>query len=158
MNSLVEELLGSLQEGTGDNDDGCGSISSLNILSLGDLDKHLSSWMNDGHFVQNSGAIIGDDNLTSLVLDLHIEIQIKQLVGVILTILSIPLGPRDVLTTSATALAAVILVCLISFDFSLSICLSCCIFQIFCFKIIYKRWLINLKFNKGRNNKINWKS
>ena len=34
MNSFVKELLGGLQEGTGDNDDGCGSISSLNILSL----------------------------------------------------------------------------------------------------------------------------
>jgi hypothetical protein len=34
MNSLVKKLLGSLKKGTGNNDNRCGSISSLNILGL----------------------------------------------------------------------------------------------------------------------------
>ena len=70
MDSLLEKLSASLEEGTGDDDDGSGTITSLNILSLGDLDEHFCGWMDDLHLFQNSGAIIGNQNSSLWVLDL----------------------------------------------------------------------------------------
>jgi hypothetical protein len=72
--------------------------------------------MDDFHLLENCGAIVGDDNSTLAVLDLE-NVRSKET----LTILSIPLGPRDVLTTSATALAATMLVDLTSLAFSESL-------------------------------------
>jgi hypothetical protein len=61
--------LGCLQEGSGHDDDGSGSITGFNILSFGDLNEHLGGWVNDGHLLQDGGAIVGDQNFASLILD-----------------------------------------------------------------------------------------
>jgi hypothetical protein len=52
--------------------------------------------MDDFHLLEDGGSIIGDDNFTLSILDLALDRE--------LTILSIPRGPRLVLTTSATAI------------------------------------------------------
>jgi len=70
VDSLVQELLGGSEKSTGHHDDGGSSISSLNILSLGDLDEHLGGGVDDLHLLEDGGAIIGDQNSTLAVLDL----------------------------------------------------------------------------------------
>jgi len=95
--------------------------------------------MDDLHLLEDSGAIVGDDNSTLRILDLY-DFVVRD-VKIILTILSMPLGPREVLTTSATALAAVMLVDLTSFDFSQSFWFMCLSFIFaFDFKLINYRW------------------
>lgn len=111
MDTLLEELLTGVKEGSSDDNDGGGSISGFNILSLGDLDEHLGGRVDDLHLLEDGGSIVSDEDLSFGVLNLS-----GKKTG--LTILSIPLGPRDVLTTSETALAAMMLFIRVSCSFS----------------------------------------
>ena len=72
MDTLSEEILSGFQKSTGHDDDGGSTISSFDILSFGDLDEHLSGWMDDGHHLEDGGTIICNENFTTLVLDLNI--------------------------------------------------------------------------------------
>jgi len=67
--SLGHEIGGGLKQSTGHDDNGCGTITSLNILSLGDFDKHSSGGVDDLHLFEDSGTIIGDQNFTLGCLD-----------------------------------------------------------------------------------------
>jgi hypothetical protein len=60
MNTLSQEVLASLEEGSGNNDDRGGTVTSLNVLSLRNLDEHLSGRVDYFHLLKNGGTVIGD--------------------------------------------------------------------------------------------------
>jgi len=60
VNSLGKEILASLEESTSNNDNRCGTITSLNILSLRNLDEHLGGRMDYFHLLKDGGTIVGD--------------------------------------------------------------------------------------------------
>ena len=64
MDSSSKETLASMQQSTSNNYNGSCAISSFNILSLGNLDEHLSSGMNNVHLLQDSSTIVGNEYLT----------------------------------------------------------------------------------------------
>lgn len=64
MDTLLEELLASVEESSGDDNNRGGTISGLNILGLGDLDEHLSGRMDDLHLLEDGCSIIGNEHLT----------------------------------------------------------------------------------------------
>lgn len=57
--------------------------------------------MDDFHLLEDSCSVVSDQDFSSRVLDL--ECSVIRIAQYVLTILSIPRGPRLVLTTSATA-------------------------------------------------------
>ena len=97
VDTLSHQVLAGSEESTSHNDNGSSTITSLNILSLGDFDKlkrtnkkvreysriksdstvrnyatyHSSGGVNNLHLGEDSGSIVGNDNLTLGVLDLY---------------------------------------------------------------------------------------
>jgi hypothetical protein len=64
VNALVEELLSLVEEGTGKNYDTGSTITDFVILRLRKLDEEAGSLVLNLHLLDNSGAIIGNDNIT----------------------------------------------------------------------------------------------
>jgi len=89
---LIEELLGLIEELTGDDDSGGGAVTDFLLLRLADLDDHVGRRVVDVHLLQDGDAVVRDDDGPAGV-DEH---------------LVHPPGPSVVRTDSATALPAVI--------------------------------------------------
>jgi hypothetical protein len=64
VDTAVEEVFDGLQESTAENDDGGGTITGFNVLSLRELDKHLGAGMCDLELGDDGGTIVGNDDLT----------------------------------------------------------------------------------------------
>ena len=72
VNSLVKKLLGLLEDGSGKHDNTRGAVADLVVLGGRELDEEFGSLMMDLkvlafkctylHFLENCGAIIGDDD------------------------------------------------------------------------------------------------
>jgi len=62
--TLVEQLLGLLQDSSGKDDDTSGTISNFVILGGGKLHQEFGGLMMNLHLFEDSGTIVGDDNLT----------------------------------------------------------------------------------------------
>jgi len=60
---VLDQLVGPLQELSGNNDDRGGAITDLLILLLSQLDQNASSWMLHLQHVQNGGAVVGDGDI-----------------------------------------------------------------------------------------------
>merc|ERR1719336_715125 len=69
VDSLLQQLVCRVQKRSGSHNDRCSSISSLNVLSLAQLDQHLSGRMDNSHLVQDRGAVVCDGHLALRVLD-----------------------------------------------------------------------------------------
>ncbi|KAL8111044.1 hypothetical protein AgCh_026701 [Apium graveolens] len=62
MNTGREERLALFEESAGDDDDGGGAVAGDDVLRLGEFDEKLRRRLEDFHFVENSGAVVGDDD------------------------------------------------------------------------------------------------
>ena len=62
MDAGGEESLALFEEGAGDDDDGGGAVSGDDVLRLRELNEELGGGLEDFHFVENSGAVVGDDD------------------------------------------------------------------------------------------------
>ena len=60
MDTLSQEVLASLEEGSGNYDNRGGTVTSLNVLSLRNLDEHLSGRVDYLHLLKDGGTVIGD--------------------------------------------------------------------------------------------------
>mmetsp|Transcript_57657 Transcript_57657/g.65792 ORF Transcript_57657/g.65792 Transcript_57657/m.65792 type:complete len:230 (+) Transcript_57657:1219-1908(+) len=67
VDTLFNITLGFLQEGSGQQNDGGGSITDFLILRLGNVDQSFSSRVNNFQILHNGGTIIGDDNLLTIM-------------------------------------------------------------------------------------------
>ena len=106
VDTLVEELLGLLEDGAGEHDDSGGSISDFVVLRCGQLDQQL------GGLVMNlDGNVKGGLVLTSIFSRMVAPslVMMTSPSGET-SILSMPLGPRDVFRRLATVLAAKMLI------------------------------------------------
>ena len=91
--------------------------------------------MHDGHMLEDRGSIICNDNFTRRCLDLSWNksvsiswlFHINSALSLVLTILSIPFGPRLVLIASLTAFAAFIFDLLTSSGLSCVLNALCCL-------------------------------
>jgi hypothetical protein len=89
VDTLAHKVLAGAEEGTGHHDDGGGTITSLDILGLGDFDKlknkieglgkneknfaltyHLGGGVDNLHLSEDGGTIVSDNDLAFGVLDL----------------------------------------------------------------------------------------
>ena len=71
MDVVLDQLVTSLQELSGENNNGCCTITDLSILNLGELNQNFGGWMSDLQLFENCGAIVGDGNITD-VIDEHL--------------------------------------------------------------------------------------
>ena len=65
--ALVDESLGLFQELSGCEDNGGGSVSNLVVLRSCDINEGLGSWMDDVKKADESGAIVGDGDTSTVV-------------------------------------------------------------------------------------------
>ena len=63
VNVLFNEVLASLEQFTGENDRRGRSVKAVLFLSFGHFDDHLCSWVFDVHFLEDGGAVVGDDDI-----------------------------------------------------------------------------------------------
>lgn len=64
---VLDEVVGSLEELSGEDDNGGGTVTDLTILDLGELDEDLSSGVSDLKLLENSGAIVSDGHIADIV-------------------------------------------------------------------------------------------
>lgn len=64
VDALVEHLLSGTEKASGNDDDRSGTVTGLDILSLGELDEHAGGGVHDGHVLEDGGTVVGDDDLT----------------------------------------------------------------------------------------------
>ena len=62
VDALGEEDAACLEENAGDNDDGFGAISGLDVLQLGEFDEHFCRGVDDVRFGNDRGTIVGDQD------------------------------------------------------------------------------------------------
>jgi len=62
--TLTHELSASLEKSASHDDNGGGTVTSLNVLGLGDFDEHSRGGVDDLHLLEDSGTIVGDEDLT----------------------------------------------------------------------------------------------
>jgi len=67
VHALLNELLGSLEELSGGEDDGGGTISDFVILRLGDIDEGLGGGVDNIEETDKGGTIVGDSDGASRV-------------------------------------------------------------------------------------------
>ena len=127
VNALVEELEALLEERPANHDNGGGPVAGVHVLRLGELDEHLRRGVDDlssragkrgggrqrfGEDVGGAGSPLrarsGKNRGRTLTLSRIVAPSLVMMTSpsACLTILSIPLGPRDVLTASESAFAA----------------------------------------------------
>jgi len=63
MYTLVNQVLGFLQQFTGQNDGGSRSIPTLCVLGLSHFHYHLGCWMLHVNLLEDGDTIVGDDNV-----------------------------------------------------------------------------------------------
>jgi hypothetical protein len=68
MNLSLDKLISFSQEFTSKDSDGGGTITNFFILSSGNINQNFSCWIVNVNWLKNSGTIIGDGNLLSLLL------------------------------------------------------------------------------------------
>lgn len=76
--TLSHQILDGSQKSSSNNDNGGSSVTSLNILGLGDFDEHSSGWVNNFHLLEDGGSIVGNDNLSLGILDHFIHTSWSQ--------------------------------------------------------------------------------
>jgi hypothetical protein len=64
---LLDEFVSSLEELSGEDDDGGGTISDFSILDLGEFDENLGSGVGNLELLEDSGAIISNGNITDII-------------------------------------------------------------------------------------------
>lgn len=62
MNAGGEESLALFEESAGDDDDGGGAVAGDDVLRFGEFDEEFSGGLENFHFVENSGAVVSDDD------------------------------------------------------------------------------------------------
>lgn len=62
MNARGEESLALFEESSGDDDDGGGAVAGDDVLRFGKFDEKLGRRLKNFHFVENSGAVVSDDD------------------------------------------------------------------------------------------------
>lgn len=93
VDTLVHKVLAGAEEGTGHHDNGGGSVTSLNILGLGDFNQlwnkmeglrkiifwstyHFCGRVDNFHLTEDGGSVVSDNDLAFGVLDLDREEQL----------------------------------------------------------------------------------
>merc|ERR1711963_840933 len=69
VDSFLEQLVSGVQETAGHHTDGGGSVTSLDILRLAELDQHPGSGVDHVHLIEDGSPVVGDGHLTLGVLD-----------------------------------------------------------------------------------------
>jgi hypothetical protein len=73
MNLVLHKLIGTLEELSGEDDDGGGTVTDFSVLNLRELDQDLSSGMLDLKQLEDGGTIIGDSYITDIIDEHFIE-------------------------------------------------------------------------------------
>ena len=74
VNFLVDELLGFLEEFSGHDSDGGGTITDFFVLGLGDVDQNFGGRVVNPDRLENGGTIVGDgDSLTGVLVSHGLE-------------------------------------------------------------------------------------
>ena len=67
VNLVLHQLVGSLQELSGEDDNGGGSVTDFTVLDLGELAEDLGCGVGDLELLEDSGAIVGDGDIADVV-------------------------------------------------------------------------------------------
>lgn len=67
MDVVLDEFIASLQQLSSKDDYRGSTISNLSVLNLRQLTEHFGGGMSDFKLFQNSGAIIGNGNITDVI-------------------------------------------------------------------------------------------
>jgi hypothetical protein len=102
VNTLLQQMLTGVQKSTGDNHHGGSSVSGFNILGFGDFYKLLKDQKNCGGKFETIFAVGWMTEICLRIVAPSLVISTRPFPSWI--ILSMPLGPRLVLTTSANAM------------------------------------------------------
>jgi hypothetical protein len=70
---VAHKFVGALKELSGKDNNGSGTVTDFAILNLGKFAKDLGGGVSHLNLLKNSGAIIGDDNITDLIDEHFIE-------------------------------------------------------------------------------------
>jgi hypothetical protein len=71
VDTVADEFVGTLEELSGENDNGGGSITDLSVLDLGEFAEDLGGGVSDLNLLKNGGAIIGDHDIADFI-DKHL--------------------------------------------------------------------------------------
>lgn len=63
MDALVQEPFSSGQQRACDYNHGSGTITSLHVLGMGQVDHHLGSGVLNFHSLDDGGSVVGDDDV-----------------------------------------------------------------------------------------------
>lgn len=64
---LLHEFVSALEELSGEDNDGGGTISDFSVLDLGKLDENLGGGVGDLELLEDSGAIVGNGHITDVI-------------------------------------------------------------------------------------------
>jgi len=64
---VLHKFVGTLEELSGEDDDGCSSITDLTVLDLTQLDQNFGSGVGHLKLLENGSAIVGDSDITDVV-------------------------------------------------------------------------------------------
>lgn len=64
---FFDEVVGSLEEFGGDDDDTGGSVTDFGVLKLGKFDENFGSWVFNFQLFQDCGTIIGDGDISQII-------------------------------------------------------------------------------------------
>jgi len=67
VNLVLDQVVGSLEELSGKDDNGGGTVTDLTVLDLGELHEDLSGGVSDLELLQDSGAIVSDGHIADVV-------------------------------------------------------------------------------------------
>mmetsp|Transcript_24755 Transcript_24755/g.44620 ORF Transcript_24755/g.44620 Transcript_24755/m.44620 type:complete len:537 (+) Transcript_24755:83-1693(+) len=63
VDALAEQSGAGVEEGAGEDDHGGGAVAGLDVLGLGAFHEHLGGGVEDVHFGEDGGAVVGDEDL-----------------------------------------------------------------------------------------------
>jgi len=70
---VLDELVGALEELSSEDNNRGGTISDFSVLDLGKFDENLGGGVGNLKLLENSGAIIGNSNITDIVDEHFVE-------------------------------------------------------------------------------------
>jgi hypothetical protein len=70
---LLDEFVGTLEELSGEDNNGSGTISDFSILDLGKLNENLGSGVSDLELLEDGGAIISNSNISDIIDEHFVE-------------------------------------------------------------------------------------
>ena len=73
MDVVSDELVSSLEKLSSKDDNGGSSVTDFSVLDLGELNENLGGGMSDLKLLEDSGAIIGNGDITNVVNEHLIE-------------------------------------------------------------------------------------